>query len=100
MAISFKNYTSVSQGDYIDVLSGKQNGTIIKSLQLINGDQSCTVNVVRKNAGGQYDNVRVDLKANDYLILWQGFFVIPYNHVLSFKSTSKCTIVVNAVDLT
>ena len=104
MAISFKNYsvkiTSLSSQPE-RVLTGSVNGTIVKSLQIINGNQSCTVNVVRKDdSGDQYANVRVDLKANDYLLLWEGFFVIPYNHTLNFNSSAvDCTVVANVVEL-
>lgn len=105
MAISFKNYstklTSLSEEASI-VLTGANGGTIVKSLQIINGNQSCTINVIRKDISGyEYANVRADLKANDYLILWQGFFVIPKDHLLCFNcSVLDCTIIANVVELT
>lgn len=105
MAVSFKNYskklTSLSQ-EGIVLLTGASGGTVVKSLQVINSNQSCTINVIRKdNSGYEYANVRVDLKANDYLILWQGFFVIPKGHLLCFNcSVLDCTIIANVVELT
>ena len=106
MAISFKNYHAKNQNNNNDnltqILIGSSQGTIVKSLQVINGDQSCTLHVIRKDEGANtYADVRIDLKANDYLILWQGFFIIPYNHTLNFSCTSlNCTMIANVVELT
>lgn len=102
MAVSFRNYSVKTTSSQLErILTGSTGSTIVKSLQIINGNQSCTVNVVRKDANNvQYANVRVDLKANDYLLLWEGFFVIPFNHTLNFSSSSAgCTVVANVVEL-
>lgn len=115
MAITFKNYyASVTELDMdnllsastsnneVLVLTGTSGSTIVKSLELINSNESCTAYIIRKNENDNvYSTIRVDLKANDYLILWQGFFVIPYNHKIYFSCNSLgCKIVTNVVEMT
>lgn len=114
MAITFKNYyKSMTQLNIDNLLSsyeksqellltGVTQGTIVKSLQLVNANESCTAYVIRKdNDGNTYSSIRVDLKANDYLILWQGFFVIPFNHSIWFSCDSLgCKIIANVVEMT
>jgi hypothetical protein len=50
---------------------GATNSTIVKTLELINNGESCTVNVIRKDESNTiYSNITLDMKSNDYLILW------------------------------
>lgn len=115
MTIEFKNYyksvqklvtddliSSSSDSNEVLLLTGVSGSTIVKSLQLINSDESCTAYIIRKNENDLiYSSIRVDLKANDYLILWQGFFVIPSGHSIWFSSNSLgCKIVANVVEMT
>lgn len=104
--MNFKNYNvsgmiSGEQAQQVLVLTGVQNGTIIKSLQIITGNESCIVNVIRKGIDNNtYADIKLDLKANDYLVLWQGFFVIPYGHKLYIKADSNlCKVIANVVEL-
>lgn len=82
-----------------ELLTGATGSTIVKSLEIITGSSACSVNIIRKNANGvTYADIKVDLKQNDYLVLWEGFFVIPYNHKIYVKSTSnQCVVVANVV---
>jgi hypothetical protein len=60
------------------------------------------VHIIRADGNdNEYADIRVDLKANDYLIVWEGFFVLPYNHSLKFKCSSStgCKLVANIVSL-
>lgn len=112
MAITFRNYyksveeptiqNSTEFQEAVLLLTGVSNSTIVKSLELINGDESSTAYIIRKNEEGViYSNIRVDLKANDYLLLWQGFFVIPQGHTIYFACNSLQTkIISNVVELT
>lgn len=123
--IQFKNYKASGVattggdgspiGQNVLLLAGATNGTIVKSLEIITKDESCVVHISRAQppAGGfpgspteaqiesySYATVKVDMKAYDYLVLWEGFFVIPANHRLYIKSTSTlCTIVANVVEM-
>lgn len=110
MAISFKNFrvnTSVNtngnsvEANEITLLTGVPSGTIVKTLEVISGDESSILNIIRKDAAGMiYANIKVDLKANDYLVLWEGFFVIPQGHKLCVSADSnKVTVVANAVEM-
>ncbi len=95
----------------IMLLSGANLGTIIKSLELISGNESCIAHVIRTNgtepssnpteaqiAQASYATIEIEMKANDYLILWEGFFALPQNHRLYFNATSTlCRAVVNYV---
>lgn len=124
--IQFKNYRAsgvvetggegspVSQN--VLLLAGTSNGTIVKSLEIITEDESSIVHISRVEPpvggfsdppteaeieGNSYASVKVDMKAHDYLVLWEGFFVVPANHRLYIKSTSTlCTVVANVVEMT
>lgn len=106
MALLFKNY-SLSVSDITSqslLLNGASNSTIVKSLQIITGDEACTVNIIRKkvvnNTLQEYATIKTDLKANDYLLLWEGFFVIPANHSIYVSCNStKCKVIANVVEL-
>lgn len=106
MSLSFKNYNASvnSIDEEKNLLYGATNSTIVKSLEIITGNQSCTLNIIRKKQNSssweEYANIKIDLKANDYLLLWQGFFVIPYTHGIWIKSNSKkCKVIANVVEL-
>lgn len=96
----------------VHLLTGAGMGTVMKSLELISGDESCIVHVIRTNgtesdnasiediAKASYATIEVEMKPNDYLVLWEGFFVLPSNHRLYFNATSSsCRAVVNYVEL-
>ena len=93
----------------VHLLTGASMGTVMKSLELISGNEPCIVHVIRTNgtepsidevASKSYATIEIEMKANDYLVLWEGFFVLPYNHKLYFNATSNfCRAVVNYVEL-
>lgn len=95
------------------LLTGTLKGTIVKSLEIMTGNESCYVEIIRTSGNepdhtteevisqNSYATIRIDMKANDYLVLWEGFFVIPYGKKLYFKSDStQCKAVVNYVEMT
>lgn len=91
----------------VHLLTGASMGTVMKSLEFISGNESCIVHVIRTDgtessidevANASYATIEVEMKANDYLVLWEGFFVLPSNHKLYFNATSSlCKAVVNYV---
>lgn len=95
--------------DNVLLLTGASMGTVMKSLELISGNEACIVHVIRTDgtepsinevASRSYATIEIEMKANDYLVLWEGFFVLPYNHKLYFNATSRlCRAVVNYVEL-
>lgn len=107
MALSFRNYSKTGNingvtAEQVLLLTGASGSTIVKSLQIITGNESCCVEIIRKTSDNAtpYATIKLELKANDYLLLWQGFFIIPNNHLLTFKADSnKCTIVANVVEM-
>jgi hypothetical protein len=106
MALTFTNYSSSvdSMSDEKNLLYGASNSTIVKSLEVITGNESCTLNVIRKKQNAsvweEYANIKIDLKANDYLLLWEGFFVIPSGHGIWIKCNSKkCRVIANVVEM-
>lgn len=95
------------------LLTGALKGTIVKSLEIMTGNESCYVEIIRTSGNegnnpteetisqNSYATIRIDMKANDYLVLWEGFFVIPNGNKLYFKSDStQCKAVVNYVEMT
>ena len=93
----------------VHLLTGASMGTVMKSLELISGNEPCIVHVIRTNgtepsidevASKSYATIEIEMKANDYLVLWEGFFVLPSSHRLYFNATSSlCRAVVNYVAL-
>ena len=93
----------------VHLLTGASMGTVMKSLELVSGNEACIVHVIRTDgtessidevASASYATIEIEMKANDYLVLWEGFFVLPYNHKLYFNATSNfCRAVVNYVEL-
>ena len=85
----------------VQVLTGASEATIVKTLELINpGASSCSVDVIRKDAGGNaYATIPVGMKANDYLVLWEGFYVMPSGHTLWIKADSaQCVAVASVIE--
>lgn len=111
MAITFKNYSVQCEVDEVPstpvgiektILTGKSGSTVVKSLELISGSESSIVQIIRRDTNeNDYASIQVGLKANDYLVLWEGFFVIPYGHVLIAKGDSnEVRVIANAIELT
>ena len=110
MSISFRNYyangqlnnnSEVPAGAEVTLLTGGTNGTVVKTLEISTQNESCYVEIIRKTSlGTEYSRIKVDMKAYDYLVLWEGFFVIPSGHTLSFVADSEyCTVIANVVEL-
>lgn len=111
MAINFRNYRQTTQidtsgqtivGVQIPLLTGVSNGTIVKTLEIISGESSSILHIIRKDAAENvYADIKVDLKANDYLVLWEGFFIIPYQHKLIISADSDdINVVANVIEMT
>lgn len=111
MAINFRNYrqtTTVDDsgttivGNPVQLLTGASNGTVVKTLEIISGESSSILHIIRKDAADNiYADIKVDLKANDYLILWEGFFLIPYQHKLIISADSNdVNVVANVIEMT
>ena len=85
----------------VQILTGASEGTIVKTLELVNpSSASCNVDVIRKDAGGTaYATIPVGMKANDYLVLWEGFYAIPSGHTLWIKANSaQCVAVASVIE--
>lgn len=111
MAITFRNYrkkTSVNTDgaeitpNDVELLTGSDNGTVVKTLEIISGEESAVLKIIRKDVTNSvYATINVDLKANDYLILWEGFFLIPSGHKLIINADSnEITVVANVIEMT
>ena len=111
MAYNFRNYCVVASVDTSTgepiveeklILNGTSNGTIVKTLEIISGNESSVVKIMRRNAAGTtYSTITIELKANDYLLLWEGFIVIPSGHKLVLSADSnEVTVVANVVEMT
>lgn len=83
------------------ILTGASNSTIIKSLELISGSEQSIVNVFRKDSSGNvYGTIKVDLTAYNYVMLWEGFIVIPAGHELYVNADSnQVEAIANVVEL-
>lgn len=83
------------------VLTGANNSTVIKSLEIISGNEDSIVNVFRKDENNTpYGNIKLDLSAYNYVMLWEGFIVIPNGHSLWFNADSiQVEAVANVVEL-
>lgn len=72
------------------ILTGVENSTVIKSLELISGTESSIAQIIRRDENGNtYGSIKVDLKANNYIMLWEGFIVIPANHTVFLNADSN-----------
>ena len=93
----------------VHLLTGASMGTVMKSLERVSGNEACIVHVIRTDgtepsidevASRSYATIEIEMKANDYLVLWEGFFVLPSSHRLYFNATSSlCRAAVNYVAL-
>lgn len=83
------------------ILTGSDNSTVIKSLEVIAGTEDAIVNIFRKDEHGiAYGNVKLDLTAHNYVMLWEGFIAIPAGHSLWLNSDSnQVEVVCNVVEL-
>ena len=88
-------------GEDVLILTGSENSTVIKSLEVISGSESSIVNVFRKDSSGNiYGNIKIDLTAYNYVMLWEGFIAIPQGHQLFINADSQYVeAVANIVEL-
>lgn len=111
MAMTFKNKTAQGVVDIsgdtpvsteVLILTGTSSGTVVKSLELTTGNESSYVDIIRKDGlDVDYSTIHVEMKANDYLVLWEGFFVIPNQHKLYLKADSNLVqVVANVIEMT
>jgi len=99
MAMTFKNKTAQGVVDTTGdtpvsieslILTGTSANTVVKSLELTTGNESSYVDIIRRDSmDEEYSTIHIEMKANDYLVLWEGFFVIPYQHKLLLKADSN-----------
>lgn len=115
MSVQFKSYSATSVFDNetfleqeVRILVGATGGTIVKSLEIIGVEESsCNVSVYRtktltgnETSTEEVVEIPIQLKANDYLLLWEGFFVIESGTVLSFKANKNgVKVVANVVEM-
>ena len=100
MNLSFRSYHQQCGSTEATLLSGAGEGTIVKSLELIANSSPATVRVVRKQGGTTLSTITVPLTANDYLLLWEGFFVVEHGQSICVSTTSgTCTAVANVVEM-
>ena len=82
--------SEVPVGQDVIVLTGKLNGTIVKTLELNCKTEGSIINIIRKNQDNQvYSTIKIDLLPYQYVLLWEGFIVIPYNHKLIINADSE-----------
>ena len=57
--------------------------------------------MIRKNSSDvEYINTKVDMVANNYVVLWDGFVVIPAGHKLVIRAAADDLVcVANAVEM-
>ena len=109
MAVLFKSYSKKSdfsdnRANKVTILSGASGGTIVKSLEIVGSPTaSCKVNVYRTKIddSSELSKIPVDLKAKDYLVLWEGFFVIESGVRLEFDAdAADVCVIANVVEMT
>lgn len=83
--------TAVNPPTGVDVLilTGAALGTTVKSLEIIAGAENSIITIFRKDSNNNvYGAAKVNLEAQDYLMLWEGFIVIPAGHKLYINADS------------
>lgn len=84
------NYHKSTTGNPVQILIGSTNSTVIKSLEIINGDSDAVVKIYRKDDSKtpvKYGEITVNLESYNYLMLWEGFIAIPEGHTLWIESS-------------
>lgn len=83
------------------ILTGAGNSTVVKSLEVISSSENAIVNVFRKDSDGNvYGNIKLDLMAYNYVMLWEGFIAIPSGHQLFINADSQYVeAIANVVEL-
>lgn len=88
---NYKSKALVSSGNAqeVELLEGVSASTIIKCLEVIAGAGEAVIEVYRKKTDGTlYGKIVLNLAASDYVLLWEGFVVIPAGEKLYFKADS------------
>lgn len=100
-AVKGSTFGTPPTGENVTVLTGATNGTIVKSLELNTGSSASVVNVIRRNNSNVvYSSIKVDLSAYNYVVLWEGFVVIPSGHTLIINAdNSQVECVANVIEL-
>lgn len=97
------NYHVATTGNPMQILTGKTNSTVIKSLEIINGSVDAVVKIYRKDSSPvpvKYGEITINMESYDYLMLWEGFIVIPSGHTLWIESeVLEVEAVANVVEL-
>lgn len=97
------NYHVSTTGNPVQILTGSANSTVVKSLEIINGDSDAVVKIYRKdnsNAPVKYGEITVNLESYNYLMLWEGFIAIPEGHTLwIYSTTTGIEAVANVVEI-
>ena len=96
---SVRGQMSGTTAQEVQMLVGASSSTIVKTLELINsGASSCNVDIIRKDGNGTtYATIPVQMQPNDYLVLWEGFYVMPPSHTLWIKANSTNLVAVASV---
>ena len=83
------------------ILTGAENTTVVKSLEVISGAENAIASVFRKDPDGNvYGSIKLDLTAYNYVMLWEGFISIPPRHQLFINANSQYVeAIANVVEL-
>lgn len=74
----------------VEILIGSTKSTIVKSLEINAGSEDSIVYIIRRDGSdNEYSKIKIDLKAYNYAILWEGFVVIPYGNKLILNADSN-----------
>lgn len=74
----------------VEILTGSAKSTIVKSLEINAGSEDSIVYVIRKDdTNTEYSKIKLDITAYNYVVLWEGFFVIPSGHKLILNADSN-----------
>ena len=98
------NYHVSTEGNNpVKILTGSNGSTVIKSLEIINGDVDSVVKIYREDSSvnpAKYGEIVINLESYNYLMLWEGFIVIPEGHSLwIYSDRLDIEAVANVVEL-
>lgn len=85
MKVTNHHVKTTTENGEVQILTGSSNSTVVKSLEIISGSDPSVINIYRKtgdNGDSKYGEIKLDLAANNYVMLWEGFIAIPSGHKL------------------
>lgn len=91
--------TNWSQNTQYNVITPGNNtsGMVVRTLQIKGGQDDCIITILRQLSNGtNVMQIKVNLPAHNYLILWEGFIYFPPLMGLKFKTDKKCGVQIYA----